>query len=123
VTSVAVALQPFEAAERAYMYGRGSWAKMSVHQRCKHIECFAYDLEKRTEEIAQLLMWEICKNVKDSKDEVTRTVAYIRTAIKEAKVMADSESTFQEVKGILCQIRHLPLGGCSCFISIQLSFE
>lgn len=99
-----------EAAERAYMYGRGTWAKMSMSRRCEHMEKFADDLEKKTDEIAQLLRWEIGKNVKDSKDEVDRTVAYIRTAINEAKALSDSESKWQEMKGILCQIRHLSIG-------------
>lgn len=110
MASEALAMKALEAAERAYQYGRGTWSKMSVHDRCSHMEKFADDLEKKTEEIAQLLMWEIGKNVKDSHSEVTRTVAYIHTAIKEAKALADSESRWQEQKGVLCQIRHLPIG-------------
>lgn len=110
MASEELAMKALEAAERAYMYGRGTWAKMQIEQRCKHMEHFADDLEKKTEEIAPLLMWEIAKNVKDSHDEVTRTVAYIRTGIKEARALAESESCWQEQKGILCQIRHLPIG-------------
>jgi glyceraldehyde-3-phosphate dehydrogenase (NADP+) len=108
--SEALAMKALEVAERAYMYWRGTWAKMSIHERCNHMESFANELEKKVDEIAQLLMWEIGKNVKDSKDEVVRAVAYIRTTIKEAKALADSESKWQEVKGIMCQIRHLPYG-------------
>jgi acyl-CoA reductase-like NAD-dependent aldehyde dehydrogenase len=85
MTSEAVVVKSLEAVERAYLCGRGTWAKMSLHQRRKHMESFADDLGNKTDEIAQLLMWGICKNVKDSKDEVTHTVANIRTAIKEAK--------------------------------------
>lgn len=106
----AQAMQALEAAEHAYMYGRGTWAKMSMDQRCKHMEAFADDLKKKTDEIAQLLMWEIGKNVKDANSEVTRTVDYIRTACKEARALAHSESQWQEQKGIMCQIRHLPVG-------------
>ncbi|KAB5582855.1 aldehyde dehydrogenase [Coniochaeta sp. 2T2.1] len=106
----AQAVQALEAAERAYMYGRGTWARMPISQRCKHMEAFASDLEKKTEELAQLLMWEIGKNVKDSHDEVTRTVKYIQTAVQEAKELAEAESRWQEQKGVMCQIRHLPVG-------------
>lgn len=104
------AMQALEAAQRAYMYGRGSWAKMSMEERCKRMEAFAGDLESKTDEIAELLMWEIGKNKKDAGSEVTRTVAYIRTAIKEATELVESESRWQEQKGIVCQIRHLPVG-------------
>lgn len=65
---------------------------------------------KKADEIAQLLIWEICKNIKDSKDEVMRTVAYIRGAIKEAKALADSKSTFHEVEGIYVRYATCPLG-------------
>ncbi|KAK4234377.1 aldehyde dehydrogenase [Achaetomium macrosporum] len=104
------AIQALEAAERAYMYGRGVWAKMSMDERCKRMESFADDLENKTDEIAELLMWEIGKTAKDARSEVTRTVAYIRTAIKEAKALVESESRWQEQKGVICQIRHLPVG-------------
>lgn len=110
MASEKLAMQALEAAERAYGYGRGSWAKMSLADRCSYMEQFADDLEKKTEELADLLMWEIGKNVKDAHSEVERTVAYIHTAIKEAKALAEGESQWQEQKGILCQIRHLPIG-------------
>jgi glyceraldehyde-3-phosphate dehydrogenase (NADP+) len=110
MTSETLAMKTLDVAERAYRYGRGTWAKMSIRRRCNHMENFANDLENKVDEIAQLLMWEIGKDVKDSEDEVVRTVAYIRTAIEEAKALADSESKWQEMKGIMCQIRHLPYG-------------
>ncbi|KAL2197066.1 aldehyde dehydrogenase [Corynascus similis CBS 632.67] len=104
------AMQALEAAEHAYMYGRGTWARMSMEERCKRMEAFAGDLEKKTDEISELLMWEIGKSAKDARSEVTRTVAYIRTAIQEARALVESESRWQEQKGILCQIRHLAVG-------------
>ena len=104
------ALGALQAAQRAYGYGRGAWAKMSLTERCKSMEAFADGLEKMADEVAQLLMWEIAKSDKDAHSEVTRTVAYIRTAIKEAEALSESESAWQEEKGILCQIRHLPVG-------------
>ncbi|RKU40457.1 hypothetical protein DL546_001358 [Coniochaeta pulveracea] len=110
MASEAQAMQALEAAQRAYGYGREEWSKMKLEERCKHMEGFANDLEKKTDEIAQLLMWEIGKTSKDAKSEVTRTVAYIQTAIKEAKALSESESKWEEEKGILCQIRHLPVG-------------
>jgi glyceraldehyde-3-phosphate dehydrogenase (NADP+) len=110
MASEEVAMQALEAAEHAYKYGRGTWARMSIESRCKHMEAFAGDLEKKTEEIAQLLMWEIAKNVKDAHSEVTRTIAYIHTACKEAKALAQAESKWEEQQGIMCQIRHLPVG-------------
>ncbi|KAK4182485.1 aldehyde dehydrogenase [Podospora australis] len=104
------AMKALEAAQRAYAYGQGEWSKMTLAERCTHLEAFSKDLESKTDEIADLLMWEIGKSSKDAKSEVTRTVAFIQTAIKEAKALAESESRWQEEKRILCQIRHLPVG-------------
>ncbi|KAK1758086.1 aldehyde dehydrogenase [Echria macrotheca] len=110
MASEAQAMQALEAASRAYGYGRGAWAAMSMEKRCDRMRAFADGLESKTDEIAPLLMWEIGKSAKDARSEVTRTVAYIRTAIDEALKLVRSESRWEEQKGILCQIRHLPVG-------------
>ena len=111
MTTKETALKALAAAQHAYMFGRRTWARMSIPQRCTHMEHFADDLEKKTDEIAALLRWEIAKSVKDSKkDEVVRTVSYIRNTIREAKALFDAESSWQEAKGVLAQIRHLPIG-------------
>lgn len=118
MATAAQAAEALAAAQRAYKFGRGTWAAMTIAQRCKHMDAFADDLEKKTEELAQLLMWEIGKNVKDAHDEVTRTVAYIHTAVSEAKALVESESRWQEEKGVMCQIRHLPVGVVLALLSL-----
>ena len=74
------------------------------------MESFVSDLESKTDEIADLLMWEIARTRKDATSEVTRTIAFIRTAIAEARKLSEAESKWESEKGITAQIRHLPLG-------------
>lgn len=105
-----MSLETLAAAEHAYMYGRGAWPRMSMENRCIRMERFADDLEKKTDEIAELLCWEIGKSKKDARDEVVRTVAFIRQAAKEARALDEAESRWHEQKGVLAQIRHLPIG-------------
>jgi glyceraldehyde-3-phosphate dehydrogenase (NADP+) len=72
-----------EAAERAYAGGEGEWPSMHVEARMQAVLAFASAVEAKTDAIARLLMWEIGKAEKSARDEVTRSVEYIRATVKE----------------------------------------
>ena len=54
------------AAINAYDNGRGPWPTMSVEDRIKHVEEFAYRMKEKRDEVVRLLMWEIGKSYRDS---------------------------------------------------------
>ena len=57
-----VALEAAEAAHKAYDRGKGVWPTMKVSQRIKCMEVFVEKMKIYRDEVALLLMWEICKN-------------------------------------------------------------
>lgn len=72
---------------KAYDYGRGSWPTSTPAYRIKCLEKFVDGLKKKRDEIAKLLVWEICKTKADSEKEVDRTIQYIYQTIKEFKAL------------------------------------
>lgn len=71
------------AAQRAWANGEGEWPSAHVEARIAAVKRFAAAVEAKTEEIATLLMWEIGKARPSARDEVTRSVDYIRNTIVE----------------------------------------
>lgn len=71
------------AAQRAWSNGEGEWPSAHVETRIAAVKRFAAAVEAKTEEIATLLMWEIGKARPSARDEVTRSVEYIRNTIVE----------------------------------------
>lgn len=72
-----------EAAERAYAGGEGAWPSLHVEERMRAVLDFAGAVEAKTDAVAKLLMWEIGKAEKSARDEVSRSVDYIRATVKE----------------------------------------
>ena len=52
-------LEALEAAVNAYDHGRGLWPTLSVRQRIKYIEEFAFRMRDKRSQVVKLLMWEI----------------------------------------------------------------
>ncbi|NTW35906.1 MAG: aldehyde dehydrogenase family protein, partial [Syntrophobacteraceae bacterium] len=75
------ALEALDAACRAYDHGRGAWPTMSVEERVRHLEAFAYRMKEKRDDVVKLLMWEIGKTLPDAEKEFDRTVDYIRDTI------------------------------------------
>lgn len=108
------ALETLDAACRAYDHGRGPWPTMSVEERIRHVEAFAYRMQEQREEVVKLLMWEIGKTLPDAEKEFDRTVDYIRDTIDALKDLDRLSSRFVIEQGVIGQIRRAPLGVVLC---------
>lgn len=108
------ALEALDAACRAYDLGRGPWPTMSVGERIKHVEAFAYRMHEQKQEVVKLLMWEIGKTLPDAEKEFDRTVDYIRDTIDALKDLDRVSSRFVIEQGVIGQIRRAPLGVVLC---------
>ena len=79
------ALKALDAADNAYKNGTGKWPTMKVYERINCMQKFVDLMKLRRDEVVKLLMWEIGKNLNDSRKEFDRTVDYINETIKEYK--------------------------------------
>ena len=109
-----LALKALEAAHNAFNYGQGEWPTMKVYERINCMENFVEKMLSKREEIVKLLMWEIGKNLNDSRKEFDRTVEYINDTIEEYKVIDRKGATFQNKSGVRALIRRGPLGVVLC---------
>ena len=100
------ALKALEAAHSAFNFGQGVWPTMKVYERIQCMETFVEKMLTKREEVVKLLMWEIGKNLNDSRKEFDRTVEYKRIDRKGA--------TFQNKSGVRALIRRGPLGVVLC---------
>jgi glyceraldehyde-3-phosphate dehydrogenase (NADP+) len=108
------ALEALDAACRAYDDGRGTWPTMSVEERIRHVEAFAYRMKEKRDDVVRLLMWEIGKTLPDAEKEFDRTVDYIRDTIDALKDLDRASSRFVIEQGVIGQIRRAPLGVVLC---------
>jgi glyceraldehyde-3-phosphate dehydrogenase (NADP+) len=108
------ALEALDAACRAYDHGKGAWPTMSVEERIRHLEVFAYRMKEKREDVVKLLMWEIGKTLPDAEKEFDRTVDYIRDTIDALKELDRVSSRFVIEQGVIGQIRRAPLGVVLC---------
>jgi glyceraldehyde-3-phosphate dehydrogenase (NADP+) len=69
-----VALEALEAAQKAWGKGLGQWPSMKIQDRVKAMHGFLEDYKAAKGEMAELLMWDICKSKKDAEDEIDRTI-------------------------------------------------
>ena len=108
------ALKALDAAHNAFNYGQGEWPTMKVYERINCMENFVKKMLIKREEIVKLLMWEIGKNLNDSRKEFDRTIEYIIDTIEEYKVIDRKGATFQNKSGVRALIRRGPLGVVLC---------
>ena len=108
------ALKALEAAHSAFNFGQGVWPTMKVYERIQCMETFVEKMLTKREEVVKLLMWEIGKNLNDSRKEFDRTVEYIKDTIVEYKRIDRNGATFQNKSGVRALIRRGPLGVVLC---------
>ena len=108
------ALKALEAADKAYKNGTGKWPTMKVYERINCMQKFVDLMKGKRDEVVKLLMWEIGKNLNDSRKEFDRTVDYINETIKEYKKIDRDGATFQNNSGVRALIRRGPLGVVLC---------
>ncbi|NVN92215.1 MAG: NADP-dependent glyceraldehyde-3-phosphate dehydrogenase [Desulfuromonadales bacterium] len=107
-------LAALEAACSAYGNGCGTWPAMSVEERIRHIEDFAFRMKEQRREVVKLLMWEIGKNLPDAEKEFDRTVDYIHDTVDALKDLDRTASRMVIEQGVIGQIRRAPLGVVLC---------
>ena len=108
------ALKALEAANKAYNNGTGKWPTMKVYERINCMQKFVDLMKGKRDDVVKLLMWEIGKNLNDSRKEFDRTVDYINETIKEYKKIDRDGATFQNNSGVRALIRRGPLGVVLC---------
>jgi len=108
------ALKALEAAHSAFNFGQGVWPTMKVYERIQCMETFVEKMLTKREEVVKLLMWEIGKNLNDSRKEFDRTVEYIKDTIVEYKRIDRKGATFQNKSGVRALIRRGPIGVVLC---------
>lgn len=108
------ALRALDAALTAYDHGQGYWPRLSIQDRIKHVEQFAFQIREKQSAVVKLLMWEIGKSAEDSEKEFDRTLVYIKNTIDALKDLDRSSSRFVMEQGIIGQIRRAPLGVALC---------
>src|SRR3954452_11019528 len=102
------------AAVGAYDDLGGEWPTMTVAERIACMQDFTKQMIARRDQIVNLIMWEIGKNLADSQKEFDRTVDYIKAMIEALKQLDNSNSRFMIVEGTIGQIRRTPLGVVLC---------
>lgn len=108
------ALCALDAAVKAYGDGSGEWPRLSVEERIGHVESFLAAMREQREEVVELLMWEIGKSYNDSCKEFDRTCDYIAYTIHELENLERRSNKFEQVDGVVAQIRRLPVGVALC---------
>jgi glyceraldehyde-3-phosphate dehydrogenase (NADP+) len=108
----AAVMAAVDAAVRAWDGGHGEWPTASVAHRIAAVEAFAARMAESRDEVVRLLMWEIGKNLEDSRKEFDRTVEYIRRTVDALKDLDRTSARFAFDSGIVAQIRRSPLGVC-----------
>jgi glyceraldehyde-3-phosphate dehydrogenase (NADP+) len=61
-----------------------SWAEVSLQERAKYLYKWANELVNMQDEIAEIIMKEVGKSLKDARNEVVRTADFIRYTVEEA---------------------------------------
>ena len=108
------AQQALDAALGAYNKGQGAWPTMKVKERIACMEKFILLMREQRNDVVNLLMWEIGKNLKDSQKEFDRTVDYIVDTINAVKELDRKGSRLELEQGIYAQIKRGPLGVVFC---------
>jgi len=106
----ATGLAALDAATRAWDNGLGRWPTLSVSARIEAVEGFVTRMVTVRDEVVKLLMWEVGKNLEDSRKEFDRTVEYIRGTIEALKEIDRAGSRFSLADGVIAQTRRAPLG-------------
>lgn len=64
-------------ASKAWNGGLGEWPQMSMHDRIKVVQDIVASIQQKREEIANVLVFDICKTVDDALLEVGKNLSYV----------------------------------------------
>ncbi|MBZ5752088.1 NADP-dependent glyceraldehyde-3-phosphate dehydrogenase [Metabacillus rhizolycopersici] len=106
-----------EEVDEAIGFARGAqieWAETSLQERAKYLYKWADELVNMQDEIAEIIMTEVGKGLKDAKNEVVRTADFIRYTVEEALHMhgesMKGDSFPGGSKSKIAMIERVPLG-------------
>src|SRR5690242_11999221 len=80
----AITKEEVDEAVHAAQKAQKGWAETSLQDRAKYLYKWADELVKMQSEIAEIIMKEVGKSLKDARNEVVRTADFIRYTIEEA---------------------------------------
>lgn len=110
--------QALRSANDAWARGQGDWPSAPFAERVAAVERFAALVEARADLVATLLMWEIGKPWGSARDEVLRSVRYIRDTLAELAALLDADRTAQSGQAGAtthhARTRRRPLGRVLC---------
>jgi glyceraldehyde-3-phosphate dehydrogenase (NADP+) len=87
---------------------------MNAALRIAAVRKFAEGLRARRDEIVQLIIWEICKTVKDAEKEVDRTIRYIEDTLATLEKFEAEQCQLEHSEGLTAQMRRAPYGVVLC---------
>jgi len=112
--TVAQAESVLATAVKTWNLGMGAWPMMPWQERITCVEKFIALMKARREDIVRMLIWEICKTVKDAYKEFDRTIEYIEKTIVEYRLLNQGTDTFRETEGFMTRVPRNPLGVVLC---------
>ncbi|RDZ12340.1 NADP-dependent glyceraldehyde-3-phosphate dehydrogenase [Priestia megaterium] len=80
----AITKEEVDEAVYAAQKAQKGWAEISLQERAKYLYNWANELVKMQSEIAEIIMKEVGKSLKDARNEVVRTADFIRYTVEEA---------------------------------------
>ncbi|KAL7503431.1 hypothetical protein ACHAXN_001990 [Cyclotella atomus] len=75
-------LEALSSSLAAWNGGSGTWPQMSLASRIAAVQSFLSELQSKREEIVNVLMWEIGKNLEDAEAEFDRTIQFALQTIR-----------------------------------------
>mmetsp|Transcript_6755 Transcript_6755/g.12776 ORF Transcript_6755/g.12776 Transcript_6755/m.12776 type:complete len:510 (+) Transcript_6755:48-1577(+) len=107
VYSAEQSVAALEAADRAWLDGRGAWPQTKIADRIASVQRFVEKLLEVRQKMIDILMWEICKTRPDSEGEFDRTIKYIKQTCEELQRL---EQENVDGKSVQVKLRRTPLG-------------
>lgn len=80
----AITKEEVDEAVHAAQKAQKGWAEISLQERAKYLYNWADELVRMQSEIAEIIMKEVGKSLKDARNEVVRTADFIRYTVEEA---------------------------------------
>jgi Aldehyde dehydrogenase family len=108
------ALEVLQAAREAWNGGTGIWPQMSLRERIQATENFLRELQSSRQDIIQVLMWEIGKNLPDATSEFDRTIQFIQTMISEIRSDPEFQSVWEIIGSTRAFVRRTAIGIILC---------
>lgn len=114
VHDAAVGEEALRAALAAWDQGLGTWPTLPAEGRLACVEDFRRRMQEKRAEIVRLMVWEICKSVRESEQEFDRTIEYIDDTLAEYRRMLEEAASPVAAGGLDAKVGRSPLGVVLC---------